>query len=63
MAKAAELIYAHLDEDVRRLYELKEYFADRIGQVEGIRVNGIPEEGMPEHGTPCGQRIHRRNTQ
>ena len=30
---------------MRRLYELKEYFADRIGQVEGIRVNGIPEEG------------------
>lgn len=45
MAKAAELIYAHLDEDAQRLYELKEYFVERIAQVEGIRVNGIPQEG------------------
>jgi len=45
MAKAAELVYAHLDEDVQRLYELKEYFTEQIGKVEGIRVNGIPSEG------------------
>lgn len=45
MAKAAELIYAHLDEDVQRLYELKEYFVGQISRLEGIRINGIPEEG------------------
>lgn len=45
MAKAAELVYAHLDEDMQRLYELKEYFTEQIGKVEGIRVNGIPSEG------------------
>ncbi len=45
MAKAAELVYAHLDEDTRRLYELKEYFAEQIGKVEGVRINGIPSEG------------------
>ena len=45
MAKAAELVYAHLDEDVQRLYELKEYFVGQISRLEGIRINGIPEEG------------------
>lgn len=45
MAKAAEMIYAHLDEDTGRLYELKEYFVDRISRLEGIRINGIPQEG------------------
>ncbi|MBD5527100.1 MAG: cysteine desulfurase [Lachnospiraceae bacterium] len=45
MAKAAELVYAHLDEDVHRLYELKEYFVGQISRLEGIRINGIPEEG------------------
>lgn len=45
MAKAAELVYAHLDEDIRRLYELKEYFTEQIGKVEGVRINGIPSEG------------------
>lgn len=45
MAKAAELVYAHLDEDVQRMYELKEYFVEQISRVEGIRVNGIPQEG------------------
>lgn len=45
LAKAAELVYAHLDEDVQRLYELKEYFTERIGRVEGVRVNGVPPEG------------------
>lgn len=45
LAKAAELMYAHLDEDVQRLYELKEYFVEKISRMEGIQVNGIPEEG------------------
>lgn len=45
MAKAAEMIYAHLDEDTERLYELKEHFVDRISRLEGIRINGIPQEG------------------
>ena len=45
VSKAAELVYAHLDEDTRRLYELKEYFAEQIGKVEGVRINGIPSEG------------------
>ena len=31
--------------DEQRLYELKEYFVEQIGQMEGVRVNGIPQEG------------------
>lgn len=41
MAKAAELMYAHLDEDVARLYHLKKLFIDGICQLDGIRINGL----------------------
>ena len=45
MAKAAELLYEHLDEDVNYLYELKEYFVKGVSSLEEIQVNGlIPEE-------------------
>lgn len=45
MAKAAELLYAHLDEEVDRLYALKEYFVKEISSMEGIQVNGLlPKE-------------------
>lgn len=63
MAKAAEMIYAHLDEDTERLYELKEYFVDRISRLEGIRINGIPQEGCRATAPPCGERIHCRGPQ
>ena len=47
MAKAAELLYEHLDEDVNYLYELKEYFVKGVSSLEGIQVNGlIPEESL-----------------
>lgn len=46
MAKAAELMYSHLDEDVTRLYELKKYFIKGLEKLDGIRVNGLLP-GMP----------------
>lgn len=46
MAKAAELVYSHLDEDVTRLYELKKYFIQGLNKLDGIRVNGLLP-GMP----------------
>ena len=46
LAKAAEMMYAHMDEDVARLYRLKKLFIDEISCMEGIRINGIPEEGL-----------------
>ena len=41
MAKAAELLYEHLDEEVNQLYELKEYFVKGVSSLEGIQVNGL----------------------
>ena len=45
MARAAELLYAHLDEDVTYLYELKKYFLEKVSRIEGVRINGL----LPEH--------------
>lgn len=41
MAKAAEILYEHLDEEVDRLYEWKEYFVKGVSGLEGIQVNGL----------------------
>jgi len=43
MAKAAEMMYAHLEEDRERLYELKDYFIREVSKMEGIRINGVPD--------------------
>lgn len=40
LAEAVRLIYEHLDEDVERLYHLKERFIDGIAKLPGTRVNG-----------------------
>ncbi len=41
MAKAAEMLYRDLDEDLRRLEECKSYFIRGIGELEGTRINGL----------------------
>ena len=48
MAKAAEMVYAHLDEDTDRLYLLKERFVRGLSKLEDVTVNG-PEgrDGAP----------------
>lgn len=40
MALAAKIMYGALDADVRRLYELKEYFIHGLQQLPDIRING-----------------------
>lgn len=40
LAKAAEMLYAHLEEDTKKLYGLKEYFIAGLGKVDDIRING-----------------------
>ena len=53
MAKAAEVMYENLEEEVNRLYELKEYFIKGISTLEGIQVNGlIPEDGNCRNTAP-----------
>lgn len=45
MAKAAELLYAHYEDDMERLYRCKKYFMNGVRQIEGVRINGLlPEE-------------------
>lgn len=45
MAKAAELMYENLENDVNKLYELKEYFIKSVTAIEGIQINGlVPRE-------------------
>ena len=40
LAKAIELIYASLDEDVEKMYWLKGYFISQVTKIEGIKING-----------------------
>ena len=52
LAKAAEMMYAHLDEDVERLYRLKKYFVEGVSRIDGVKVNGLPYgsvEGTAPH--------------
>ncbi len=41
LAKAAELMYAHLDEDRRRLMYLKNLFVEEACKIEGVSPNGL----------------------
>ena len=41
MAKAAELLYRHYDEDIKHLCHCKKYFMDGIRQLEGVTINGL----------------------
>jgi len=41
MTKAAELMYENLENDVNKLYELKEYFIKGVTGIEGIQINGL----------------------
>ncbi len=45
MTMAAEMVYEHLEEDVNKLYELKEYFIQGVTRMEGIQINGLIEGG------------------
>ena len=35
------LLYAHYEEDVKRLYQCKKYFCDGVRRLEGVRINGL----------------------
>ena len=41
MAKAAEMLYRDLEEDLRKMEDNKRYFIKEIEQFEGTRVNGL----------------------
>jgi len=45
LAKAAEIVYATLEEDIASLYRMKRAFIKGISKVEGVQVNGLPSGG------------------
>ncbi len=52
LAKAAEMVYAHLDEDVSRIYGLKQMFVDGVRELENVQINGLVDgriEGTAPH--------------
>lgn len=49
MAMAAKELYDKFDEDVNRLYELKEYFVKEITGIEGATVNGLTGRDSAPH--------------
>ena len=49
IAKAAELLYKHLDRDTERLYELRRYFIGELLQMDDVYINGPLEEGAAPH--------------
>ena len=49
LAKAAELVYKNLDEDMDRMYGLREMLIQGVGGIEGVRVNGCPDREGAAH--------------
>lgn len=49
MAMAVKELYDKFDEDVNRLYELKEYFVREITGIEGATVNGLTGRDSAPH--------------
>lgn len=41
LAKAADLLYKHYDEDITHLYRCKKYFMEGIRKLEGVTINGL----------------------
>lgn len=49
LAKAVELIYASLEQDVEQLYELKQYFVEGLHGLEGLKLNGLTGRDSAPH--------------
>ncbi len=46
MAKAAQMMYENLDEDIARLYRLKKLFIEEVKKIDGTWVNGLVDGGI-----------------
>lgn len=51
MARAAELLYQHYDEDIARLYACKKRFMDGVRKLEGVKINGLLPDQPDGEGT------------
>lgn len=41
LAEAVTRVYENLDEDSNRLYDLRDYFIEKVSQIDGVFVNGL----------------------
>ncbi len=51
LARAAELLYAHFEEDRDRLFRYKRYFCDGVRRLDGVKINGLLPEKPDGEGT------------
>lgn len=49
MARAAALLYEKFDEDINRMYELKQYFVEEVSKIEGTTINGLTGRDSAPH--------------
>ena len=49
LAKAAEMVYADLDEDMDRMYRLRDMFIRGVNDIDNIRINGCPGKEGAAH--------------
>ncbi len=49
MARAAALLYEKFDEDINKMYELKQYFVEEVSKIEGTTVNGLTGRDSAPH--------------
>lgn len=49
LAMAAEMLYAHLEDDNERLYELKRHFVEGVSKIDGIKINGLTDRDSAPH--------------
>lgn len=48
-AKAVELVYQNLDQDMEKMYQLKKAFVDGVQKMDDVVVNGCPDEAGAPH--------------
>ncbi len=49
MTLAIEKVYNNLDEDVERIYRLKDYFVRSVAGIPDVKVNGLPGKDSAPH--------------
>ena len=53
------LVYKNLDEDMDRMYGLREMLIQGVGSIEGVRVNGCPDREGAAHIVSLSVRVVR----
>lgn len=51
LAKAAEILYNHFDEDMEQLYRCKKYFIEGVRKIDNIVINGLLPDAPYGEGT------------